>query len=668
MQFLYPSFLFALGLIAIPIIIHLFNFRKYKRVVFSDIRFLKHLSEQTQKQQKIKEWLILLFRVLAITFLVLAFAQPFIPQKNLKVPSSENFISIYIDNSFSMNASGKNGSLLDQAKQKAIELVNAYPDKQNFSLLTNDFEGKYQRAMSKSEAINALQTFDFSPAHRVLTLIYDRQISLANQMGKASGELFWFSDFQQNMLPLPKQASQNFGLNLIPLEASNGQNIWIDSAWFPEPLLRIGNKNKLQVSIQNQSKQDFENQALVLKLDGVQKAIQNVSCKAGEKIIASLTFSLNDYQWHELSLSITDYPITFDDVYFLSARAQEALSVLVLNDAVSSGAFSRLFKLDSFYAYRETPLQQIDFSKLSQQALVVLNEPRAISNGLTDELRKYIEQGGVILLVPSHNPAQPESIKQFASMLGVSFGDWQKVSTELDNIEIKDPLFANVFSKIPDVANMPKVNSYWGLGPKNQSYRSILTLKNKDPFLVRTKLGKGSFYAMSSSMQEEFSSLSKHPLFVPIMLNLPLQRNKVSMSSFLLGERSNFVLNASGAEKLVTLVSGKQEHLLSVQAKDGQLLGSLNGQIKQAGVFDVKAENAIIGKVAFNYHRGESEQGFINLDDLPESLGAKMLEPDLSLFKSEMVKANQNSTLWKWALLLALVFLLAEVLLLRWWK
>ncbi|MCX6185937.1 MAG: BatA domain-containing protein, partial [Bacteroidetes bacterium] len=79
MQFVYPGFLFALFAISIPIIIHLFNFRRYKKIVFSDIRFLKQVIEKNQKQQNIKNWLVLLCRILAISFLVIAFAQPYLP-------------------------------------------------------------------------------------------------------------------------------------------------------------------------------------------------------------------------------------------------------------------------------------------------------------------------------------------------------------------------------------------------------------------------------------------------------------------------------------------------------------------------------------------------------------------------------------------------------------
>jgi len=668
MQFLYPSFLFALGLIAIPILIHLFNFRRYKKVVFSDIRFLKQLTEQTKKQQKIKEWLILLCRVLLISFLVLAFAQPYIPSQENKAPLSKTGISIYLDNSFSMNALASEGALLDQAKIKAEALVNAFPNQQVFQFLNNDFEGKYMRQLNKSEVLTAIQATQPSAAHRSLTAIFNRQKALIEQVGMEQGELYWISDFQKNMEPSPVVQSENLKVHLLPLAASQNQNVWIDTAFFVSPLLKIGSQNKLQVVIKNESDNDFENQPLVLKIDGVQKAIQNVSCKAKQKVNTTVFFTLTDYNWHALSLSITDYPIVFDDVYYLAAKAQQSLPVMVLNDNYTNPAFERVFDLDSFYSFTNMALQQIDFAKLNQQALLILNEPTYLSTGLTDELHKYIQNGGVVLFIPPAKPTDAASLQQFLNKAGVGMQTYVSGNIQVGEIEPKDPLFAQVFSSIPNFSNLPSISGYWQLSPLSAQYRTILSLKNQEAFLVRTKWQKGSLYAFSAPLQPEINTLVKHPLFVPIMLNLPLQRNRPLQGSFLLGEKTSFQIPLVQSEKLLSLEKDKESHLIEVQSKDGSLFGSLNGQIQEAGVFDVKSGEVGLAKLAFNYSRAESSQGFLNPDDLLASIPASKVADDLAVFSEQLRLAETGSQYWKWALALALLFLLAEFALLAWWK
>jgi len=127
MEFVNPGFLYGLFAIAIPILIHLFNFRRFKKVYFTNVKFIRELKQQTQKQSKLKHLLVLLMRVLAIVSLVLAFAQPYIPQaENVIKPNEQNALSIYIDNSFSMQAESEQSILLENAKEKARDVASVF--------------------------------------------------------------------------------------------------------------------------------------------------------------------------------------------------------------------------------------------------------------------------------------------------------------------------------------------------------------------------------------------------------------------------------------------------------------------------------------------------------------------------------------------------------------
>lgn len=668
MQFLYPSFLFALTLVAIPIIIHLFNFRKYKKVVFSDIRFLRQLTEQTQKQQRIKDWLILLCRVLAISFLVFAFAQPFIPANQKQKLLANAYTSIYLDNSFSMQALGKEGSLLDAAKQKAIKIVEAHPASQSFQLLSNDFEGKHQRIVSRKEMVQMIEEIKPSYSHRNLQQIYARQKSMEQLSGGVLGRTYWLSDFQKNMQPLPVQNDSNFAVYWVPYKGIQQQNVWIDSAWFSDPFLRKGNQNKLHVWVKNHSETNFENQPLVMKIDGVQRAIQNITCGSQQRIEVVIPFTLNDYLWHQISVSITDYPIVFDDVYYLTAKAQESLPMLLINDKSDVSAIKKVYGLDAFYSLHEASVNQLDYQSFSKQALIILNEPNSISTGLQTELLKYVKEGGVLLYLPSFSPTDLLSVQQFLEQLGIQQTNKQQATIQLGTIETKDNLFAQVFTKAPEWLSLPVVNSYWQLQSKLGNARTLIQLKNENPYLLRTKIGKGSTYALAASLQESESSIGKHALFVPLMLNLPLQRYHTISSSFVLGEKSAFSFEGELREKILNLKKGNQTQLISVQTKDGLNFGSLNGQIKEAGIYDVLAEEKEIGKLAFNFPRMESEQGFLDVKENAESMGASVLDQDISVMKNQMEKDLKGTQFWKMALFLALFFLLCEMALIRWWK
>ena len=143
MQFVNPLFLIALSAISIPIIIHLFNFRKYKKIFFTNVRFLAEIKQESKKRSELKHLLILLMRILATACLVIAFAQPYLssPLQQKKL-AGRQAVSIFIDNSFSMDALATNGKLVDVAKSKALEIAAAYKPSDLFQLLTTDLEGK----------------------------------------------------------------------------------------------------------------------------------------------------------------------------------------------------------------------------------------------------------------------------------------------------------------------------------------------------------------------------------------------------------------------------------------------------------------------------------------------------------------------------------------------
>jgi len=131
MQFKHPEILYFLFLLVIPILVHLFQLRRFKKEYFTNVQFLKELSIQTRKSSAIKKWLLLFTRLLLLTFLILAFAQPFFPGKDSQKSTNEMYI--ILDNSYSMQAKGKKGELLKRAVQDLLEQT---PEAQNFSLIT----------------------------------------------------------------------------------------------------------------------------------------------------------------------------------------------------------------------------------------------------------------------------------------------------------------------------------------------------------------------------------------------------------------------------------------------------------------------------------------------------------------------------------------------------
>src|SRR5579872_4885609 len=274
MHFLYPAFLFALAALAIPVIIHLFNFRKYQKVYFSNVQFLKEIQEQQASRRNLKERLILASRLLAILFLVLAFARPFIPGKNVANSGKQQVISIFVDNSYSMQALNKEGTLLDEAKRRAKEIASAYSINDRFQLLTQDFEGKHQRLLSRDEFNDAVDAVKISPQSRSLQQIADRQQSLLAEQRGAMHSAYILSDFQKNMADGKAiKTDSTIKYNLVQLKASELPNVAVDSVWMLTAVHRPGESEKMVVKLHNYAGEKAEKIPLKLVINNEQKAL-----------------------------------------------------------------------------------------------------------------------------------------------------------------------------------------------------------------------------------------------------------------------------------------------------------------------------------------------------------------------------------------------------------
>ncbi|MBL0103988.1 MAG: BatA and WFA domain-containing protein [Bacteroidetes bacterium] len=287
MQFIYPEFLFALVALAIPIIVHLFNFRRFRKIYFTNVRFLREIKQDTQSRSRLKHLLVLASRLLALTFLVLAFAQPIIPANKQHAPAGQKRISVYVDNSFSMDAVGKNGNLLETAKKKAREIAGAYKPSDQFQLLTTSFEGRHQRLVNRDEFLTLVDEIKPNASVRNLTEVIARQNEAlsSGSAEKVSKTAYVISDFQQantNLNELKEDSALQ--ISLVPVEASAQNNLYIDTCSLFTPFVQLNVPNDLIVEVRNAGDKTAENIPVKLMINGVQKALASVTVPEKEKL------------------------------------------------------------------------------------------------------------------------------------------------------------------------------------------------------------------------------------------------------------------------------------------------------------------------------------------------------------------------------------------------
>ncbi len=658
MQFINPSFLYALGFLAIPILIHLFNFRRPKRLVFSDIRFLKQILQQNKKQRQLKHYFILLLRLLALSALIFAFANPYLP-KGSSAAKSNAPVFIYIDNSFSMNAMGKDAELFEQAKNKARTVINAYGDSRSYQILTNNFESKHRINYNKKDVLNLLDEVKISNQSKSFNQILARQKSQSENGSIA----YWIGDAQESQARLNDfQLDSNLSIRYLQLLPENSANVWVDSVWFTDPIVKKNQLFTIKVKIKNGSKIDIENQSVSLILDGNQKAIQTFSCKSSSNEIIDFPLQINDGNWHQASIKITDYPVSFDDEYFFTFKVSDEANILQIYEDNPNQAFSQLYQLDATYKLQKSQVRNLKYSDFNNYQLIIIDRLKTISSGLFNELERFAKDGGIVVVLPN---LEQTGYNELSAIHGVNYGNLKTGNFLVNKVELNDPIFRGVFNNLNEQNSFPEINKSFELSVNsNSGIKSILQTNNSIHFLIRKSLGKGQFYWAANDLSSTSGNFSQHALFVPVFLQMPFQiKSKLSLS-YSLGLNNLIPITGKNSNQLFKIFKAKEEWICETDNRDGNTFALLPTDLNEAGFFDLKDEKKeVIAKLALNFLRNESKLNYLTEEKLIEK-GFKIAEANDAQL-SLGISANENGVpLWRYFLIAAFVFFLIEMLLL----
>ena len=680
MVFVYPLFLWALSCLAIPIIIHLFNFRRYKKVYFTNVKFLKELQLESKSRSRLKEILILISRCIAIACLVIAFSQPVIFEKAApEVPKGVRAISIYIDNSFSMGNVNKQGPLFEIAKTRAKEIVNAFAATDKIQIITNDFEGKHQRFNSKENALSVIEALKVSPSTRLLSEVVKRQHDFLIASGIANKKIYVLSDAQKSTFDLEDVAEDSTtSITILPLVANKVNNIYLDSCWFETPLQQKGFIQKLHGIVVNNGTTDLEAASAKLFLNSQQIALTSFSLAANSRDEVTFTFECKKEGFNFGSIKIEDYPVTFDDELFFAFNSKINLAITLINGKDQSvvNPFSSLFKSDSLYEFNSFMEQAIDYNFFKSSNVIILNQVSELSSGLISELLKFTAQDGAIVINPS---LKANFIIYNPLMTALQLPLLESVDSTLikvDKIEWNSPFYSGVFEKVEDRMNLPLVNKHYKLVKNNRSnFEKILALQNGESLFGFSRLNNSLVYFFAAPLNETATNFTKHALFVPTFYQICF--NSVKPGPLFYSVGSNVVINLKNTLPL----NEQPPHIIQPERKidiipetkvvNNGLFLYTRQQVNDPGYYLVKRGKDTLKPLAFNYSRRESNLDVYSKDDLDQTISGRglktfsLLEDTGADISSQVLMGAEGKKLWKLFIILALLFLCIEVALLR---
>ncbi len=664
-----PQLLYFLFAIAIPILIHLFNFRKHKTIYFSSIRFLKEIKEENKKISNLKNILILLCRILAIAFLVLAFSKPYIPIKNQQ--KTEN-IFIYIDNSLSMDANFGEGNLIEIAKEKARKIIQSYPAESNFYLITNDFRVQHNSNYTAEVVLDYIDVIIPSAFNKSINQIIGKQQSIINE----DSHLYYISDLQESttLLSNLKNINSSTQLFIIPVKTQEVRNVCIDSCYINSPVFTSNNEISLHVIVSNKGNENITDEVIFLNINEQQKSQQYISLLPNEKRTITFNFSTNNTKIISGEIRTNDSPISFDNSLFFSFLRTDKVNVYCINQSKENKAINTLFNTDtSLFNFYSSQVNNINFNTLMNQDLIIINEVEKINSGLISSMIDFAKNGGSIAIIPPLNKALINYNKSLNSLGLNSLSEKENslLGLKISNLNLDHPLFNNVFKGKAEKLNFPLVKQYYYM-QNNHKRNRILSLENNKDFLVSFSKGKGVIYQFASPLQSEFTTLTSHALFVPIFINIATSSIQVNSLYNILGKTNDFKSNyTNSSNDLPHLTTANIDIIPTLRTINSEQLYNTNNQIHTNGIYDLKYSNLLVDKIAFNYNTIESENSPLSTNQIKEFFirnsiaNASIIDNSTATLSSKIKEQQNDKEFWKISLLISLLFFAIEILLIK---
>ncbi len=674
MSFANPAFLFAFGLLAIPVIIHLFNFRKFKRVYFTNVALLEEVKEQTQSTSRLKNLLILLSRLLALAALVLAFSEPFIKNKTRLLPIGGT-VAVYVDNSPSMSNKGTEGPLLLEAIEKGKSIIEAFPENTAFILTTNANDAKLQRELTKQEALDAVELIKEANTSTSLSDMLKKQQAIANGKPVTS---FFISDFQTaTTKPQELLKDSSAVVTLVPVSAKNGNNLVIDSLWFSTPTHLINSKEELTVQLTNFGDETVENIPVELFINNQPAGISNATVPAGGKETILLTYVNKQAGFNRCEVKINDSPIQFDNAYFFAYRVNTKLPVVEIIGSNASTAISRLFATDADYQFASYAEQNIDYNHLKGDGCLILNGLNYISTGLSNTVVSKLSKGEAVAIFPGTKTDISSYNTLLAQLKAGGFSSSDTALVKSAKLEHKHPFFKNLFDKIPANIDLPVSRSgYLPSGGSFAKSEALIKLSNGANFVSVTHYKAGQLFLFNTPLSE--GNFTQHGLFAPIMLRIAESSGYIQQLAYTIGDAKPIVLNSEIAPrenlfKMKGLPNGN-EFIPEIRKNAENILLYPPQTDLKAGNYNIIGENNTeISAIGVNLPRLESNTKVFSLDELGQlcekSKGKLTLLNEKPEKITNEIKTNyQGQKLWKLFIGLTLLFLTIEILLTKWLK
>lgn len=690
MTFLNPAILFGLLAASIPILIHLLNLRKLKKIEFSTLIFLKELQKNKIRKIKIKQLLLLLIRILIILFLVMAFARPTL--KGIAIggtASTAKTSAVFIvDNSLSMGIVDSKGSFLNQSKEVILKIFEQFEegDEVVFLFTGENYQDEYKFSSNISELKKEINDINISSVSNSLNYMLVKAAELIGSSQNYNKEIYLFSDFQKSRLADEKVLSdlsqffnENVKLYLFEYSKSNPQNYSIDDFSINSQIFEKNKLLKTAAVVKNNSSSDVNNLVVSLFINGKRMAQKSIMLNSGESKEIELESIIAEYGYQDIFVEIEDDEIPGDNRRYASIYVADVFNTLILSDDKQDSKFISL----ALQTANENQAIKIDERNITQLSSIDLNKYSSVfivgfdKIEQTDNMKNYVEQGGGVILFPGSKSSIGELNNKLLSLSINQFKSYIETAKQgappilFRNIDFEHPIFSDLFiDKKNQKIESPEIISYYS--SSNNNGRVIIDLFDQSPFLSEHKIGNGKILLCSVVPNHTASDLGFKGIFVPLVYKSMLylssqvkdnikytagQKVEIPLKSFI--NKPMRVIYPDNSEESLTIKSSETANYLSFASTN------------QSGLYKFKSDELIKEVVAVNHDARESVTEYLSKTEIENYLkevnfkGAHSFVDVESDIATVIQQARYGSELWKLFLVLALLTVIAEMIISR---
>ncbi len=666
MIFLQPWVLWFLLFLIVPIIVHLFNFQRPKKLLFSNIQFIKEVDKVVTQRIKLKQWLLLIARLLALASIILAFASPVIKNNNPTAGiSGQKSVIILIDNSLSMSAS--------KAKFLAREIIKSYDATDEFQIQTT---GKLRLSagfIRKSEALERIQEIDYHQNQFSYKKFVEILPFLFQNSSSPSRSIYVLSDFQKSTFLseiTEKKWSEDYKVYFVPLSNQTYKNVFISEIQPENPILEIGKPLTLKVKIQNLSDEKISKLSIQTEVNGKIVSIASESLEPNEIKTTLITYTTQEVGWQRAKVFIEDYPIQFDNARYFCYYVAEKHPILLVKDTENSVYLEKfLQEVATNFQLKIVNSYELSNEDLNQYEILILMGLKELSTGNANRIYEWTQKGGGMLFFPTDEM----NINDFQNLYNLmKIGTWkipQILTTKImmENPDIEMPFFKDIF--LPNKKNAelesPNFQRIFEFLPNKESlHQIILKLKNQMPIALQTRVGSGLVFTFTFFPNLKWSDIVTHSIFAPLVYkSLWLTSN--AQKWFLqmpIGESEIFKIPTI-SKKLVKLKKEQKEWIPEQFLQAGVLSLNFNNLDLEPGNYALMQGDSIYAYIGFNLPVSESDLTPVPLDFLNQN--GQILDTNTNILIQSIQQSEAGIPLWKYFVVFCLLMLMAELLILK---